>query len=349
MTNKPAIQFNHVFKHYSSTQGEVCALHDINFTIEQGEIFGIIGRSGAGKSSLIRCINLLEQPTKGHIIVDGQNLQQLSNAQLRKARQQIGMIFQQFNLLNSKTVFQNIALALKVAGVANPRIASRVKELLQLVGLENRAHYYPTQLSGGQKQRVAIARALANQPNILLCDEATSALDPESTYSILQLLREINDKLGITIVLITHEVDVVKIACDRVGLLDHGKLVQLKPVVDFFSQVPDKLLPHQTAALSYVGGTGWDPRLLAICENVGISGLLLRIRFHGQSATQPLIAHLAKQFDLEINILQANLELIGEHLVGNMIVHMTGGSQIEAGLAYLRARGIHVEELSYVH
>lgn len=349
MTSKPAIQFNHVSKYYPSAQGEVCALQDINLTVMQGEILGIIGRSGAGKSSLIRCINLLEQPTKGNIIVNDQDLQQLSSSQLRKARQQIGMIFQQFNLLHGKTVFQNIALALKVAGVAREKITTRVKELLQLVGLDNRAHHYPAQLSGGQKQRVAIARALANQPSILLCDEATSALDPESTYSILQLLREINHKLGITIVLITHEVEVIKIACDRVGLLDHGKLVQLKPVVEFFAQVPDSLLPHQTAALSYVGGTGWDPRLLAICTNAGISGLLLRLRFHGQSATQPLIAHLAKQFELEINILQANLELIGEHLVGNMIVHMSGGTQLEAGLAYLRARGIHVEELSHVH
>ncbi len=348
LATKPIIEFIDVTKTFASVHGVICALDKINLTIEAGEIFGVIGRSGAGKSSLLRCINLLEKPTSGKVLVNGQNLQQFNETELHLARRNIGMIFQQFNLLSGKTVWDNIAMPLKIAHFPAEKIKERVTELLQLVGLSERANHYPSQLSGGQKQRVAIARALATEPKILLCDEATSALDPQSTNSILQLLREINKKLGITIVLITHEIDVIKTACERVALLEHGRLVQLKQVMEFFSQPLDVDLPHQTEIASYIGDTNWDKRLLSICENESATGLLLRIRFHGHAACQPLIAHLVKNFNLEVNILQANLEFIGEHLVGTMIVQVSTHDQVDAGLAFLRSKGVMVEELAYV-
>ncbi len=342
------IEFINVTKTFPSMQGDVQALNDINLSIHAGEIFGVIGRSGAGKSSFLRCINLLETPTIGKVLVNGQDFQQFNDTELHLARRNIGMIFQQFNLLSGKTVWENIAMPLKVAHVAPAKIHERVMELLQLVGLSDRAQHYPAQLSGGQKQRVAIARALATAPSILLCDEATSALDPQSTASILALLREINMKLGITIVLITHEVDVIKTTCDRVALLDHGHVIQVKSALDFFAQPLDAEHTHEQAIASYVGERTWDQRLLSICQQEGATGVLLRIRFHGHVACQPLIAHLIKHYDLDVNILQASLEFIGDHLVGTVIVQIAAHDKIQAGLAYLRAQGVLVEELAYV-
>lgn len=344
----PVIEFKHVNKSYHSHHGVVTALHDINININAGEIFGIIGRSGAGKSSLLRCINLLEHPTSGQVLVNNQDYTALSASELHRARRNIGMIFQQFNLLSRKTVWQNIALPLQIMGMPAAQIKSRVNELLSLVGLSERAKHFPAQLSGGQKQRAAIARALATRPQILLCDEATSALDPHSTQSILQLLQDINKQLGITIVLITHEVDVIKSICHRVALIDNGHILQVKPVTAFFAQIVDPEHPDHSTVMSYIGESEWDDRLLSICRHEQMTGLLLRIRFHGESAAQPLIAHLIKEFGLEINILQASLEFVGEDLVGTMIVQMTGHPHIDAGLAFLRAKGVIVEELAHV-
>lgn len=344
----PIIEFKQVTKQYKSEHGMVTALNNINLSIYPGEIFGVIGRSGAGKSSLLRCINLLEKPTTGQVIVNNVDQMTLTSAELHVVRRNIGMIFQQFNLLSRKTVWQNVALPLQIMGMPTRQIKIRVNELLQLVGLSNRAQHYPTQLSGGQKQRAAIARALATQPQILLCDEATSALDPHSTQSILQLLQDINKQLGITIVLITHEVDVVKNICHRVSLLENGNLLQTKPVTAFFAQMVDPAHPDHHTVMGYIGETDWDDRLLSICKHEQMTGLLLRIRFHGESAAQPLIAHLIKEFGLEINILQANLEFVGDDLVGTMIVQILNHPHIDAGLSYLRAKGVMVEELAHV-
>lgn len=348
MNNIPIIEFKNVTKKYLSSRGEITALNAINLAIYPGEIIGVIGRSGAGKSSLLRCINLLERPTSGEIIVNNHNQMSLTEKELAIARRNIGMIFQQFNLLSRKTVWENIALPLCLLSMPKAAIKKRVSELLNLVGLTERAQHFPAQLSGGQKQRVAIARALATNPQILLCDEATSALDPHSTQSILKLLQQINQQLGITIVLITHEIDVVKAICQQVGLLEDGYLFQKQAATEFFTQMLTHNHPHHDAVIKYIGGHEWDERILAICKSQQMHGLLLRVRFHGHSAAQPLIAHLVKEFGLEVNILQANLEFIAEDLVGTMIVQVAENAQVDAGLAYLRSHGILVEELAHV-
>ncbi|MBY0544927.1 MAG: ATP-binding cassette domain-containing protein, partial [Gammaproteobacteria bacterium] len=291
---------------------------------------------------------LLEKPTSGQIVINGQDQVALNPSQLREARRNIGMIFQQFNLLSSKTVWENIALPLQIIHTPKTEINARVNELLDLVGLKDRARHRPAQLSGGQKQRAAIARALATKPQILLCDEATSALDPNSTQSILQLLQTINQQLGITIVLITHEVEVVKNCCQRVALIENGHILQVKPVTEFFAQLIDPAHPSHEAVVSYIGGHEWDERLLSICKHEEMSGLLLRIRFHGHSAAKPLMAHLVKTYELEINILQANLEFVGNDLVGTMIVQIENHPHIDAGLSFLRSKGVIIEELAHV-
>jgi D-methionine transport system ATP-binding protein len=348
MTPVPLIEFKNVVKKYLSTHGEITALANINLVVNKGEIVGIIGRSGAGKSSLIRCINSLEQPTSGQIIINGRDQVMLTAAELGIARRNMGMIFQQFNLLSRKTVWQNIALPLEMMGKNKMAIKKRVAELLALVGLVDRAQHFPDQLSGGQKQRVAIARALTTAPEILLCDEATSALDPHSTQSILQLLQQINQQLGVTVVLITHEIEVIKSICQHVALLENGHLLQKKTVTDFFTQYLEQGHPQHASVMNYLGEQDWEPRLLSLCQAKNMQGLLLRIRFHGKSAAQPLIAHLVKNFDIEVNILQASLEFIGEDLVGTMIVQLTDNPQLDAGLAYLRAQDITIEELAHV-
>ncbi|NNM59046.1 MAG: ATP-binding cassette domain-containing protein [Legionellales bacterium] len=348
MTTQPIIEFKNLSKSYDSEQGRVDALLKIDLAIYPGEIMGVVGPSGAGKSSLLRCINLLEKPTAGHIFVNERDQLLLSAHELRIARHNIGMIFQQFNLLSTKTVWQNIALPLQIIQTPKTDIKARVNELLKLVGLSDRAQHYPSQLSGGQKQRVAVARALATRPQILLCDEATSALDPASTQSILELLREINQLFGITIVLITHEIEVVKNICHRVALIENGRILQIKRVTEFFAQQIDPLHPSHEAVVSYIGGHDWDERLLSICQHEQITGLLLRIRFHGASAAKPLIAHLVKDFGLDVNILQANLEFIGNELVGTMIVQVATHPHIDAALAFLRSKNVIVEELAHV-
>jgi D-methionine transport system ATP-binding protein len=324
------------------------ALRDINLDIRQGEIFGIVGQSGAGKSTLVRCMNLLERPSQGQVWVNGQELTSMNTANLRLVRRQIGMIFQQFNLLAAKTVYENIALPLKFAHYSKAKIHAAINPLLKLTGLSDKFKAYPAQLSGGQKQRVAIARALACQPNVLLCDEATSALDPSTTQTILQLLKDINQRLGLTIVLITHQVDVVKSICDRVALLDQGSIVEMEDVVSFFTQ------PKSSLAKKYVS-LSLKQELPPLLQNrlskikKPQSHAVLRILFQGQEAAEPLMAHVMREMGIHLNILQANIEYLKETTLGIMVVEVMGDqTPLPQGIDYLVNKGLHVEIIGYV-
>ncbi len=305
---QPIIRFENVSKTFKTSQQNIQALDAISFSIQAQDIFGIIGMSGAGKSTLVRCINFLERPDAGQVIVNGSALDDLSPQQLRLERQKIGMIFQHFNLLSQKTVFDNVLLPLKIAGVDKDQANKRVKELLELVHLYDRKDSYPAQLSGGQKQRVAIARALANQPTILLCDEATSSLDPQSTQEILDLLREIHRQLKITIVIITHEMDIIESICNSVAILHEGKLVELGPTRDVFSnpqsrRAKDLILPKQ--------------KLADLEEHI-----VYRIVFDHQKASKPILANLILSYQETINILYANTRTVGDEIFGEMIVEL---------------------------
>ena len=288
------IKLSNIRKTYD---GSTYALQGINLDIAKGEIYGIIGKSGAGKSTLIRCINMLEAPTAGEVVVDGLNLTKMADNQLRLARKDIGMIFQHFNLLSSATVYENVAFPLKLSGKSAKEIQDKVLPLLELVGLESKKDQYPAQLSGGQKQRVGIARALANNPKVLLCDEATSALDPQTTKSILDLLKDINQSLQLTIVLITHEMQVIKEICDKVAVIENGKIIEQGPVIDIFSK------PQQETTRDFISaiinhdlpeifqGTEFSP------EPINNGHLVLRISFMGHSTEEPIIAGLIRRFD----------------------------------------------------
>ncbi|WP_342146490.1 methionine ABC transporter ATP-binding protein [Rickettsiella endosymbiont of Aleochara curtula] len=342
------IELIDIAKIYNSLDRPIYALRNINLSIRQGEIFGIVGQSGAGKSTLIRCINLLERPSQGQVWVDKQELSSLKIADLRLVRRQIGMIFQQFNLLTAKTVYENIALPLKFAHYSASEIQAAIAPLLHLTGLSDKQHAYPSQLSGGQKQRVAIARALASQPKVLLCDEATSALDPHTTQTILQLLKDINQRLGITIVLITHQIDVVKSICDRVGLLDQGSIIEIADVVSFFTDPKTSLaqkfvsvgLKHELPPLL-------QKRLHA--QKKACSHAVLRIIFQGHAAAEPLIAHVMREMGIHLNILQANIECLKETILGIMVVEVMGDqAPLPEGIQYLINKGLHVEIMGYV-
>jgi D-methionine transport system ATP-binding protein len=342
------IELSHLNKTYSSNAGKVVALQDINLQVQAGEIFGVIGPSGAGKSTLIRCVNLLERPSSGTVTVAGQILTSLSEAELRKARGKIGMIFQHFNLLASRTVYQNIALPLELLGQSKTEIATTITPLLELTGLTDKTNHYPNQLSGGQKQRVAIARALANQPKVLLCDEATSSLDPQTTQTILQLLKDINQKLGLTILLITHEMEVIKTICHDLAILQHGKIIEQADVIAFFARPQTPLAKSfvRTALQHHLPDT-LQKRILA--EPTFDTNPLLQISFLGQAASEPLIAQLIQQFALTLNIWQANIEHIRDAMVGIMLVEAFGDAQqIHAGIDYLTQKGIPVEIIGYV-
>lgn len=342
------IKLLQVEKTYYSVDKPVHALHDINLDIHTGEIFGIVGQSGAGKSTLIRCVNLLERPTQGQVWVNEQELTSLGPAALRCVRRQIGMIFQQFNLLTAKTIYENIALPLKFAHFSRSKINERVISLLKLTNLLDKQHAYPHQLSGGQKQRVAIARALAYQPTVLLCDEATSALDPTTTQTILQLLKDINKCLGITILLITHEIDVVKSICDRVALLDQGSIVEQADIVSFFTN-PTKALTKKFVSMSLKQEL---PSLLQnrlSAEKKPHSHAVIRILFQGRAAAEPLIAHLMREMGIHLNILQANIELLKDTTLGIMVVEVMGDqTSLPQGIDYLVAKGLNVEMMGYV-
>ncbi|GAB3431872.1 methionine ABC transporter ATP-binding protein [Giesbergeria sinuosa] len=333
---------------YPGPQGPVEALRGIDLRILPGEVFGIIGRSGAGKSSLVRVINLLNRPTQGEVIVAGHDLAQLNEARLREARRDIGMVFQHFNLLSSRTVFDNVALPLELAGMAKNAIRQRVQPLLELVGLTALADRYPAQISGGQKQRVGIARALANRPKVLLSDEATSALDPETTRSILDLLRQVNKELGLTVVLITHQMQVIKQIADRVAVIDAGRIVEQGRVIEVFTrpQQPitkrliDEIVPQDLPAsvLDHV-------RQLKNQVQEG-AGQLLRLSYAGERAYQPILSRLIREHELDLSILHGQVDEIQEQTFGSLAVYVSGQEgHLARAIAQLRTEGVLVEEV----
>ena len=341
------IKLQGVSKRYHTTQGEHLALDDIHLEVKKGEIFGIIGRSGAGKSTLIRCVNLLERPTQGLVTVDNIDLTALNADALRCERKHIGMIFQQFNLLSSRSVYDNIALPLSLKHSNKTKIRAKVDELLALTGLENRASHYPHQLSGGQKQRVAIARALACEPKVLLSDEATSSLDPETTLSILSLLKNINQELGLTILLITHEMQVIKHICDRAAVLDHGKIVEIAPVIELFTRPKSEVAKSFTQAEMHVEVPAIIKAQLKDTPTAGYFPLF-RLAFVGEKTEEPFIVSLYTRFKVVANILQANMEMVHDASIGIAICQILGESaNIAASVDYLHQQGIQVEALGY--
>lgn len=342
------IKLQNIHKHYLSRKGKFIALDNVNLHVKHGEIFGIVGKSGAGKSTLIRCVNLLEKPSTGQVIIDGQELTSLNEKQLRLARRQMGMIFQHFNLLAGRTVYDNIALPLEIMGESKEAIKKAVKPLLELTHLAEKKHAYPAQLSGVQKQRVAIARALATQPKVLLCDEATSALDPHTTTSILALLKDINQRLGITILLITHEMHVVKQICDQVALIEQGQIIEQAPLLELFSQ------PQTPAAKELVRSSmrlAFPEKLQAKLHTTAMpdSHPIVRITYDQTNAAKPIIANLIQECGLIVNILQGNIEIINEHPFGELVVEFLGDQQaITEGLNYLTHKQLSSEIIGYV-
>lgn len=300
------------------------ALNDINLTIQEGEIFGVIGRSGAGKSTLLRCINLLESPDSGQVIIDNEDITKLNIKKLRNARHKMGMVFQQFNLLNSKTVYDNIALPMRIQGIDETTIKNKINDLLELVELEDKIFSYPVKLSGGQKQRVAIARALSCSPKILLCDEATSALDPQTTDAILDLLKKINTLYKITIVLITHEMEAIKRICHRLSLMEHGKIIETTSLKQIFTNKDSK-----ARKVLYSQLTPQIPVSIANrITHTPNSQPLLRLFFEGNESTVPFISKTSRDLNLDINILLANIDSLGDNTCGVLVVELIANNDL---------------------
>ena len=347
------IKLDHITQTYKTPEGrEFKALDDVSIEIRPGEIFGIIGRSGAGKSTLVRCINLLNRPSEGTVTVDGKNLTELSEDELRESRRSIGMIFQHFNLLSSRTVYDNVALPLELVGTPKNVIREKVEPLLKLVGLTEHAHKYPSQLSGGQKQRVGIARALTNDPKVLLSDEATSALDPETTVATLALLKRINKELGLTIVMITHEMQVVKQICERVVVMNYGKIVEQGKVVDIF------MSPQHETTKALIGNVMARDMPASILDRFrkarenhphSDAVYLLRLAFSGNEVTRPVISECSRRFNLDFNILRGTVDDVQGQTLGSLTVLIEAESSvfIEA-VNFLRENGVVVEEINDV-
>ena len=338
------IRFEHVCKSFTNEGKEFMAVNDVSLEIEDGEIFGIIGFSGAGKSTLVRCINLLERPTSGKVYIDGEELTAMSMAELCRHRKKIGMIFQQFNLFASRTVYDNIAFPLKGSGLSGKEKDEKVRQLLKLVELEDKAAAYPSQLSGGQKQRVAIARALANDPEIILSDESTSALDPRTTRSILDLLKKVNREMGITIVVITHEMQVIKDICDRVAVMKDGRVVEQGTVFDIFAN------PKAKMTKEFVETTSNMSRIYELVDSgSSVTDLkpgeaILRFRYLERNVSEALVSQLSRQFDLDLNIIFGSIELIGANPIGGLVVIAHGKSEsIDQAIAYLENKNVGVE------
>lgn len=327
------IRFEHVSKTFQTKNGPFDALKDVSFEIEKGDIYGVIGYSGAGKSTLIRMVNALETPTSGNVWVEGKDIGTLNQKELRNLRKGIGMIFQQFNLLESKTIYDNVAIALKLNGVSKKDIKKRVTELLDFVELSDKKYSYPGQLSGGQKQRVGIARALANNPSILLCDEATSALDPKTTDSILELLKKINEMLHITIVIITHEMNVIQKICNKVAVMDYGQVVEIGSVIQVFSD------PRSDIARRFVGNLIRDVIPEPLVESIRRetrNSRLLRIKLENTDSTEPLLWEINRRFEVETNILYSTINVIQGIVVGIMLVLFIGtDEEIEKAEQYI--------------
>ena len=327
------IRFEHVSKTFQTKNGPFDALKDVSFEIEKGDIYGVIGYSGAGKSTLIRMVNALETPTSGNVWVEGKDIGTLNQKELRNLRKGIGMIFQQFNLLESKTIYDNVAIALKLNGISKKDIEKRVTELLDFVELSDKKYSYPGQLSGGQKQRVGIARALANNPSILLCDEATSALDPKTTDSILELLKKINEMLHITIVIITHEMNVIQKICNKVAVMDYGQVVETGSVIQVFSD------PQSDIARRFVGNLIRDVIPEPLVESIRRetrNSRLLRIKLKNTDSTEPLLWEINRRFEVETNILYSTINVIQGIVVGIMLVLFIGtDEEIEKAEQYI--------------
>ncbi len=334
------IEIKHLSKSFIQKNEEISALNDINLSIEKADIYGIIGMSGAGKSTLVRCLNYLETPTEGEIIIDGKNLGTLTARELRQERSELAMIFQHFNLLMQKNVIDNVCFPLRLKKVKKKEAREKAIELLKIVGLETKADAYPSQLSGGQKQRVAIARALASSPKILLCDEATSALDPQTTDSILKLLKKINNELGITVVIITHQMNVVREICNKVAIIEGGRLVESGLVEDIFNN------PKSKAAKTLIyGETSRDINKLSEDGDMNI-GKKVRIVFSKNSAFEPVIANMIMYFNAPVNILQANTREVSGIAVGEMILGLPEDRHLQIDMEeYLKERGIHIQEV----
>ena len=333
--SEPIIRIEKLCKTFGSGDGSVDALRDIDLTIGKGDIFGIIGLSGAGKSTLVRCMNLLEKPTSGKVIVNGQDLMAMPERELRRERQKIGMIFQSFNLLMQRTSLENICFPMELAGVKRDDARRKARELLEIVDLPDKADAYPVQLSGGQKQRIAIARALASDPQVLLCDEATSALDPKTTRSILDLLKKLNVELGVTVVVITHEMRVVEQICNRVAILDGGEIQETGDVTEVFSN------PRTEAGRRLVLPDG--EKIHVLPEN-----RLVRLVFNGMAADEPIISTLAIEQGIRLNILSADTRSIGEKTFGNMVLGLPEDeTEAARALIYLREiPGVTAEEVT---
>lgn len=341
------ITISNLDKTYYQNGIPFAALKNINLHVNPGEIFGIIGKSGAGKSTLIRCVNLLEKPSCGQVLVDGSDLTQISAKKLRKIRRQIGMVFQHFNLLQSRTVFANIALPLELAGGSQLAIQNKVNSLLALVDLQKRANYYPDSLSGGQNQRVAIARALVSNPKVLLCDEITSALDPESTKSILKLLQKINSELGITILIITHEMDVIKSICDRVGILENGELVEQGDVISIFTEPKASATKKLTQASLHLELPGYLQARLKPDFSLGLKPVI-RLVFSGKTANEPIVVTLHERYQVTANILLADLEQIHGSVLGFLLCKLEGeDDSVELAINYLKNLNINAEVIGY--
>ncbi|KUH60623.1 DL-methionine transporter ATP-binding subunit [Vibrio parahaemolyticus] len=342
------IEIKNVNKVFYQGSKEILALKDINLHIAKGTIFGVIGSSGAGKGTLIRCVNMLEAPSSGSIIVDDVDLTTLSKKQLVETRRNIGMIFQHFNLLSSRTVFDNVALPLELAGKDKSQITTKVTELLKLVGLADKHESYPSNLSGGQKQRVAIARALASDPSVLLCDEATSALDPATTQSILELLKEINRKLNITILLITHEMEVVKSICHEVAIIGGGELVEKGTVGDIFAH-PKTELAHEFIRSTLDLSIPEDYQARLQPNRVEGSYPLVRMEFTGATVDAPLMSQISRKYNIDVSILSSDLDYAGGVKFGMMVAELFGNEQNDsAAIEYLREHNVKVEVLGYV-
>ena len=340
MADAPIIDIVNLEKRYRSKNTDVFALQGINLAINKGDIFGVIGKSGAGKSTLVRCINMLERPTGGSIFFEGKDMCRLSECELRAARRSMGMIFQQFNLLMQRSCLKNICFPMELAGVKKADAEKRAKELLEMVGLPDKANAYPAQLSGGQKQRIAIARALATNPKVLLCDEATSALDPNTTHSILTLIKDINQKLGITVVVITHQMSVVEEICDSVAILDGGVVMEEGSVQEIFAN------PKTAAAKRLVapngGSAARDLSSFAPDDHV------VRVTFNGSSTAKPLVASLAAEKGILVSVLSADTRDLSGQCYGSMLLKLPADvEQAKQAAAYMRSQpGVTVEEVT---
>lgn len=341
------ISIKNLNKVFQMDKQEIKAVDDLSLTIEEGEICGVIGYSGAGKSTFVRLLNRLEEPTSGQIMIGKQEITALHTEELRIARQEIGMIFQHFNLLWSRTVAENIRFPLEVARIPKKKREQRVKELIDLVGLAGRENAYPAQLSGGQKQRVGIARALANNPKLLLCDEATSALDPETTNSILDLLVDINKKLGLTIIIITHEMHVIQKICNQVAVMEEGRIVEYGNVLDVFHHPKDATTKRFVAQVMGVDEQDDD---ISYLLNQIETGKLVRLHFTGELTNQALISNISKQFKIEVNILQGKITQTRHGAYGVLFVQINGSDkEIRNTIEYVKETSVEVEEVEHVN